>query len=329
MEIFKTLIANNEIKSTLGCAIASSSFSHAYIIEGAPGTGKRTVARLASAGILCQGHGDIPCGVCHSCKKVLSDIHTDVRFFDITKVDQVREIKQNLYDAPNESDYKIYIFNDAQKMNIKAQNALLISLEEPPKNVVFFLLTTDAGMLLETIRSRAQILRTEPLDNDTVFDYLKNEMSVALSDSKLEQIVMASAGSLGYAISLTDAKKSELLLSERQRALDITLAVIKNDAESIPTLLSASSMQREDLKSLLTLCVTVIGDLLLLKKDKGARLHFFTSRDEALERAQKYNTVKLLGCYDALLTAISDLNMNSNTALTLMSILTNSKKKGN
>ena len=329
MEIFKTLIKNDEIKSTLGCAIASSSFSHAYIIEGASGTGKRTIARLASAGVLCQGHGDLPCGECPSCKKVFSDLHTDVRFFDITKVDQVRDIKRTLYDAPNESDYKIYIFNDAQKMNVKAQNALLISLEEPPKNVIFFLLTTDAGMLLETIRSRAQILRTEPLDKDTIFDYLKNEMNVGLSDSKLEQIVMASAGSLGYAISLTDAKKSELLLSERQRALDITLSVIKNDAESVSTLLSVAGMQREDLKALLTLCVTVIGDLLLLKKDKGTRLHFFTSRDEALEIAQKYNTARLLSCYEALLTAISDLNTNSNTALTLMSILTNSKKKGN
>ena len=329
MEIFKTLIGNNEIKSTLGSAIASSSFSHAYIIEGAQGTGKRTVARLAAAGILCQGHGDLPCGVCPSCKKVLSDIHTDVRFFDITKVDQVRSIKQNLYDAPNESDYKIYVFNDAQKMNIKAQNALLISLEEPPKNVIFFLLTTDAGMLLETIRSRAQILRTEPLDKDTIFEHLKNDMRISLSDSKLEQIVMASAGSLGYAISLCDTKQSELILAQRQRALDMTLAVIKNDAESVSTLLSASSMPREDLKSLLTLCVTVIGDLLLLKKDKNAKLHFFTSWEEAIERAQKYQTTRLLSCYDALLTAISDLNMNSNTALTLMSILTNSKKKGN
>lgn len=329
MKIFKSLIGNDEIKSTLGGAIASSSFSHAYIIEGAVGTGKRTVARLASAGILCQGNGNLPCGECHSCKKVLSDLHTDVRFFDITKVDQVRSIKQNLYDAPNESDFKIYIFNDAQKMNIKAQNALLISLEEPPKNVIFFLLTTDAGMLLETIRSRAQILRTEPLDKDIIFDYLKNQVRTGLSDEKLEQIVMASAGSLGYAISLTDAKKSELILGERQKALDVTLAVIRNDADSVPLLLSLSSTPREDLKALLTLCVTVIGDILLLKKDKGATLHFFTSREEALSIAQKYHTARLLSCYDALLTAISDINMNSNTALSLMSILTNSKKKGN
>lgn len=328
MKIFEQLIGNEEIKKTLGNAIASSCFSHAYIIEGARGTGKKLIAKLASAGIMCKSELSRPCGSCHSCKKVLGNTHTDVRFYEVTKVDQIRDIKQGLYDSPNESDYKIYIFDEAQKMNIKAQNALLISLEEPPKNVVFFLLTTDAGMLLETIRSRAQILRTELLDRDTIFNYLKHS-ETGLPDSKLEEIVMACAGSLGYAIDLTDEKSSEALFEQRKKALDFTCAVIKNDEGSVSHLLSYSSMPREDLKELISLCVTVIGDLIVLKKDKGARLSFFTSRDEAMIIAQRHNLSRLICCYESFLTAISDLNMNSNTSLSLMSILINSKKKGN
>ena len=329
MEIFKSLIKNNEIKNTLGSAIASGSFSHAYIIEGADGTGKRLVATLASAGILCKSEGGRPCEMCAVCKKVLDGMHTDVRYFEVTKVDQIRDIKQGLYDAPNESDFKIYIFENAHKMNVKAQNALLISLEEPPKNVVFFLLTTDAGTLLETIRSRAQILRTELLDDELIFDYLKNKLRAPMTESQLREIVIASGGSLGYAIDLTDEKKASALTEMRSRALDFALAVIKNDAHAVSLLLSYSSYGREELKELITASLAVLGDIIILKKDKGARLYFFTSRDEALQIAQKHNLNKLIGCYDSLCEAISALNLNSNTALTLMSILVNSKKKGN
>lgn len=327
MKIFDSLIGNEEIKKTLGASILNSCFSHAYIIEGAKGTGKKTVATLACAAILCQSELERPCGKCISCRKVLSGSHGDVRFFEVSKIDQIREIKGKLYDSPTESDFKFYIFDDAHKMNIKAQNALLISLEEPPKNVVFFLLTADAGALLETIRSRAQILRTERLDKDVILSELK-KTDCALSDEKLKEIVMASAGSLGYALDLIDEKKSEALIERRRRALDFSLAVIKNDADSVSTLMSYSSMQREDLKELLSLCVTIVGDLILLKKDKGAPLYFFTSGAEAMAISQKHHLPRLLASYDALLTAISDVNMNSNTALTLMSILINSKRKG-
>ena len=328
LEIFKTLIGNDEIKKTLGVATATSRFSHAYIIEGAPGTGKKTVATLASASIFCENEHTRPCGACPACKRVFGGYHTDVRFFEVTKVDQIRDIKAHLYDSPNESDYKIYILDQAQKMNIKAQNALLISLEEPPKNVLFFLLTTDAGALLETIRSRAQTLRTELLDSEIIFNRLKAVAPFNMTDERLEEIVIASGGSLGYALDLLNPEKANALIESRENALDFTMAVIKNDTDAVTKLISYASTQREELKELLALCVTVIGDLILLKKDKSAPLRFFTSRDAATELAQKYNLPKLIACYDALLIAISDLNMNANTALTLMSILINSKKKG-
>ena len=329
MEIFKSLIGNDEIKKTLGVAIANSSFSHAYIIEGAPGTGKKTIARLAAAGIFCEDNFSSPCGVCKSCKRVLEGIHTDVRFYEVTRVDQIREIKQGLYDTPNESDYKIYILDQAQKMNPKAQNALLISLEEPPSNVVFFLLTTDAGALLETIRSRAQTLRTELLDGEILFNYLKGIAPLGMTDERLEEIVMASGGSLGYALDLLDKGKADEILKAREEAREIAMSFIKNDKDSVLLVMSYASQQRESLKELLSLSVLVIGDLILLKKDKSAPLKFFTSRQDAIAIAQKYNLPKLIACYDAINLGLSDLNMNSHTMVTLLNILSNSKKKGN
>ncbi len=325
---FDMLIGNDDIKKTLARAIKSERFSHAYIIEGDVGTGKRLIATLASAGILCQSELERPCGICKSCKKVLDGIHTDVRYFEITQVDQVREIKQGLYDAPNESEFKIYILENAHKMNVKAQNALLISLEEPPKNVVFFLLTTDAGALLETIRSRAQILRTEHLGNEVILDHLKNKLGISMSDERLREIVVASCGSLGYAIDLTDEKTASMLVAAREKALEIALGVIKNDTDSVSLLFSYSNTGREELKDLLSLSLSVIGDLMLVKRDKDARLYFFTSSDEAAQLSQKFKLERLISCYEAIDDAISALNMNSHTAVTLMSILVNSKRKG-
>ena len=184
LKVFDSFLGNEELKKTLGNSIASSGFSHAYIIEGAKGTGKRTIARLAAAAIICKDKNNLPCGACPTCKKILNDNCADVRFLEITKVEQARELKAKLYDSSVECDYKIYIITDAHKMNLRAQNAVLISLEEPPKNVVFFLLTTDAGALIETIRSRAQILRTKRLDDNTIFDYIRNNRRDILDELK-------------------------------------------------------------------------------------------------------------------------------------------------
>jgi DNA polymerase-3 subunit delta' len=330
MEIFKDLIGNEDIKNSLGIAIQEKRFSHAYIIEGAYGTGKRTVSRLAAASILCQKSGEaLPCGKCDACRKVLNDSCADVRVLEITKVDDARELRSTLYESSSEYDYKIYIIENAEKMNIKAQNALLISLEEPPKNVVFFLLTQDASALLETIRSRAQILRTKPLSRETIFSYIKENASLQISDERLMEIVVSSAGSLGYALDMLDTKKSDEVLALRDLSLELVSSVLKNNADSVTFMFSLFGKTRDELKEILSLSTTVIGDVILLKKDTNVPLYFFSSADSGLALGEGHSVQRLLAIYDALLDAKDALNSNSNVATTLMSILLSSKKKGN
>ncbi len=329
MKIFDQLIGNEDIKNTLGVSIANSSFSHAYIIEGAEGTGKRTVAKLAAAAIMCRSKASIPCGECPTCKKILNDNCADVRILEITKVEQARELKAGLYDSSVECEYKVYIIENAHKMNIKAQNALLISLEEPPKNVVFFLLTADSGALLETIRSRAQLLRTKRLDEETVFDYIrKNRRDIAISDDKLRQIIKASYGSLGYAMEMSDKKSSEALISKRARAVDFVSAILRDDNDAVSFLMSLSSLTRDELKELLLLAYEIIGDLLSVKRDREPPLYFFTSAQEANELCSKYSITKVISVCNALSEAYDALNSNTQTAITLMTVLINSAKKG-
>lgn len=321
MDSFKSLIGNDDIKNTLGKAIANSEFLHAYIIEGAHGTGKHTVARLASAAINCQGDKCNERTRCYMCQKILNDNCTDVRFYDAFKVDDVRKIKETLYESPTECEYKIYILNNVEKMNIKAQNALLISLEEPPKNVIFFLLCTDATILLETIRSRAQTLRTKPLTRNEILEYLQSSSLPLPSTDKLEEIILSSNGSLGYVLDMLDEGKAELLIKERERALDFAKKLLVNDNSTVTTLNSMFNMTREKLKELFSLTLVVLRDLAVVKRVKTAPLCFFTSPSEAYAIASAHSLAKILSIYAALENGIEDLNINANVPSTLVSLL--------
>lgn len=329
MEIFKDLIGNDDIKNTLGSAIKNKSFSHAYIIEGDRGTGKHTVARLAASAIMCQGQGSLPCGYCEYCRKILNDNCADVRFYDAFKVDEVRKVKETLYESSTECPYKIYIFNDAHKMNIKAQNALLISLEEPPQNVIFFLLCQDASYLLETIRSRAQLLRTKPLKSDMIFEYVRKNTECGLSDDKLKEIIISSRGSLGYVLDMLDEDKALELIAHREKISDFVDTLLSNDVSSFAKITSLFSMQRDALKELLTNSLVAVRDMAVIKKDKNATLCFYASRENLVKATSKHSLRKILDVYDAIERGISDFCSNSNVPNTLTSILINAKKKGN
>ncbi|MBO4983190.1 MAG: hypothetical protein J6D23_03945 [Clostridia bacterium] len=329
MDIFNGLIGNEDIKNTLGNAITNSEFLHAYIIEGAYGTGKHTVARLASMGIMCQNrnlcNGDNRCNIC---QKILNDSCADVRFYDAFKVDDVRKIKEELYESPTECDYKIYILNNAEKMNVKAQNALLISLEEPPPNVVFFLLCTDATVLLETIRSRAQIIRTKPLTTEQIKAYL-DENKVSYGDANvLDEIIISSNGSLGYVLDMLNSSKAESLIKDREKAAELAISLLKNDNSTITTLYSMFNMTRDKLKELFALTLVAYRDMAVVKKTKNVTLCFFTSVKEASSIASKYSVSKILYYYSMVEKGIDALNSNSNVPNTLVSLITNSQKKG-
>ena len=328
MEIFQGLIGNEDIKNTLGKAIAGREFLHAYIIEGAHGTGKHTVARLAACGINCQGHGCSSHSPCDMCRKILNDNCTDVRFFDAFKVDDIRKIKETLYESPTECDYKIYVLNNVEKMNVKAQNALLISLEEPPKNVVFFLLCTDATILLETIRSRAQILRTKPLTKEQIIAHLEKSGIPLPQGDKLEEIILSSRGSYGYVLDMLNESKADALLKDREKARELTAKLLINDASTVTLLFSMYNQTRDRLKELFSLCLVALRDLAVVKRAKDAPLCFFTSHKEAGDLASRHSVQKILNIYAMVEGAIDALNLNANVPSTLASLLIQ-KKKGN
>ena len=131
------------------------------------------------------------------------------------------------------------------------------------------------------------------------------------------------------ALDMADTKRSEAVISQRSKSIDFVSAILRDDNDAVSFLFSLANSTRDELKELISLSLDVLGDIMAVKKDSGATLYFFSSHESARELSSKYNMSRVISVYNALLTAIDDLNSNSQQALTLMSILTNSAKKGN
>ena len=141
--------------------------SHAYLITGGSGGSRAAFAARLTAACLCEG-GRAPCGVCRACRKVSSGAHPDVFRASPAPdrreiaVDQIRALRADAYIRPNEGKRKVYVIDPADAMNPAAQNALLKVLEEGPAYAAFLLLTERPGLLLDTVRSRCELLALPP-----------------------------------------------------------------------------------------------------------------------------------------------------------------------
>ena len=199
---FDALLGNEQLKANLISARKKGKMSHFYLISGPVGSGRHTLADLIAAGMLCR-EPDGPCGVCRSCRKVLSHSHPDYITIDdpekkTVPVDLIREARADLFIRPNEGDKKIYLFPRAQDMGLPGQNALLKVLEEPPPYGVFLLLADNPDKLLPTVRSRCVELKLRALPEKLLREKLRQEFPQA-EEAALAGALMRSGGYLGQA----------------------------------------------------------------------------------------------------------------------------------
>lgn len=164
-----TLAGNAALKRQLSAQAQGRGLSHAYLISGPNGSGKRTLATLLSAAMVCTGKGEAPCGVCPGCKKALGGIHPDIIHVDFLEgkreilIEQTRQMRADAFIRPNEAPRKVYIIHHADAMNTRAQNSILKLLEEGPAYAAFLLLAENPGSLLITIRSRCEGVSLSPV----------------------------------------------------------------------------------------------------------------------------------------------------------------------
>ncbi len=202
---FDALLGNDRLKENLKSALRQGKTSHFYLISGPKGSGKRTLARLLAAAMVCTGDNK-PCGVCPHCRKALSGNHPDCITVDdpekrYVPVELVRSARADMFVQPNEAAKKVYLFPRGQDMRTESQNALLKVLEEPPSYGVFVLLSDNPEALLPTVRSRCVELKLKALEEAA----LKRELARRFPDKDSETITAAARQSgclLGPALEL-------------------------------------------------------------------------------------------------------------------------------
>ena len=324
-DIFPSLIANSAIKEHIGVDIAKGCASHAYIIEGPAGSGKHTVARLIASALSCLHKDDkgfhLPCGVCDNCRKIANNNSGDVVYVNKEDkasigVDAVRGIREGLYVMPNDSDFRTYIIEEADKMTPAAQNAFLLSLEEPPSFVVFLLLTEDRQKLLETIRSRAQIVRTERIKPDRLKDYLMTTQSGKLlrmrSPDEFEKTVIMAGGVIGKALMLlSDSDASASYKRCRAVAEELVSSICKGKkADALKTFLEARLASAAEAKDVLLLASDAVRDMMAVKRSSAPELLFYVSVEDALAFSYDAPMKKLILMNDEIHSSILKLEAN-------------------
>lgn len=327
---YESVIGNQALKAKLCRAIEESSLSHAYILEGSKGSGRHTIVRRTAAALCCKNRhlADYPCGKCSSCVKILGDRSPDVITVGLEDeratigVDAIRFLKNDIYIAPTDGDHKIYIIEDADKLTSQAQNAFLLSLEEPPPYVLFFLICENSSGLLETVKSRAPILRTEKISAECMRDHLVTQpRAQELDSATLDEIVTAARGSIGYALELLDPKRRKPVMENRRIAKEfILLASGKRASDKLDMLLSLGN-KRAEVCERIEYIQYALRDLILLKQHEDAPLCFYSDREDASELSTRFTAKRLFTMFSATEIALDDLSKNSNVKLTLMNML--------
>lgn len=257
-------------------AIKLNRISHAYILNGEKGMGKKTIARAFSMTLMCERHGESPCMECHACKQIMTDNNPDVRWVthekpNVISVDEVRrQINTDVQIKPYSSDYKIYIVDDADKMNQPAQNAILKTIEEPPPYVVILLLTVNKDMLLSTILSRCVSLELRPLRKQQVESYLVEKAGIV--DYKAREVSDFAGGNIGKAIRLAS---SDDFMELKESVARVAKNIAKMTAADINAAIKEISSYKENIEEYLELLFTWYRDVLIYKScgEKGYNIN--------------------------------------------------------
>ncbi|MGN0361621.1 MAG: DNA polymerase III subunit delta' [Bilifractor sp.] len=211
MKGFAGIVGHKDVISHIQNAIRTGKVSHAYIIGGEKGSGKRLIATLFAMTLQCETHSTEPCGKCTSCRKALAGNHPDIIYVTHEKPNSVGvgDIREQLVDdvqiRPYESPYKIYIVEEAGKMTPQAQNALLKTIEEPPEYAIIMLLAENPEILLPTIRSRCVTLNLKPVSDEEMRTYLMQQLHVP--DYQADIMASFAQGNIGRAKRIAESSE--------------------------------------------------------------------------------------------------------------------------
>ena len=264
--MFENIYGNRKTVENLKNSIESDRVSHCYLFSGEKGLGKRTIAKAFAKALLCEGEGGArPCNKCRACVKVDKEEHHDLIFVGHEKpntfgVEDIRDgLNRDIVIRPNEAKRKIYIIDDAELLNVQAQNAMLKTIEEPPEYAVIMLLSDNKESFLPTVLSRCVEFNMMSVKD--------RELIAALKEKNLCEEVMESyitefaGGNIGRAIRLiTDEVYREKITNVDKVLQELPRMGINDIREALPLLGG-----REDMDMVLSRMQVYFGNILKLK----------------------------------------------------------------
>ena len=328
-QFFPALYGNETVKKRLGAAILSNRQNHALLISGPSGSGKNTLAMEICAALNCEAKSNsatsLPCKLCNSCRRIYDGNYTDIKRLrrDPSKatigVEELRLFREDMFLSSTESEHKIYIIEEADRMTPNAQNALLKVLEEPPNAVMILLLCEESDKILTTIKSRAQLISMQRFSPQQIADYVTERNISSLDKKRLAEDLMMADGRIGRAIEILGSP--EEVEADRALAENIISALRPGAPYSeLYTAVMALPQKRGELSEVLDELSMAISDLVKIKFSNSAPLTFFANAESAKKLAGGISPKKLLSVYGAVRDAAEENSKNANISALISSL---------
>ncbi|TBR37987.1 DNA polymerase III subunit gamma/tau [Marinomonas agarivorans] len=328
---FIELAGQDHVLQALMNALTQQRLHHAYLFTGTRGVGKTTIARIFAKCLNCETNGisPEPCGHCDSCQEI-----TDGRFVDLievdaasrTKVEDTRELLENVQYAPTRGRFKVYLIDEVHMLSTHSFNALLKTLEEPPEHVKFLLATTDPQKLPVTILSRCLQFNLKNMSSARVVDYLKKVLTtenVAYEEAALWQIGQAADGSMRDALSLTDQAisfgngkvretdvTSMLGLVNHQQVVNLLELLAGNDAAAVLQKVNEFSDYQADYASICASLLDLLHRIAIEQQVPGALEDQLGDLEQVKKLAIQLNSETVQVFYQSLLIGKRDLSLS-------------------
>ncbi len=316
---FAGIVGRADVVAHMQNAIRADKISHAYILSGERGSGKRLLSSIFAMTLQCKEQGIEPCGRCASCKKALSENHPDIIYVSHEKagtvsVDEIRDqVVNDVTIRPYESRYKIYIIEDASKMTPQAQNALLKTLEEPPAYAVILLLADNVDSLLPTILSRCVMLRLAPVSDREIKEFLMYQMHVPDYQAEIEATF--AQGNIGKAKLI--AENSDFLEMVESAIRQLKRSRVMEIREMVDAIKGLSG-EKQNARDYLNIYTMWFRDVLMFKATKEIDSLIFKEEVSAIrQRAGESSYEGIQKILDAILQADNRLRANVNFDLTM------------
>lgn len=316
---FDDIIGHEQIIEHLQNAIELDKVSHAYIINGEKGTGKMLIADAFALTLQCEKQDRIPCLKCHSCKQALSGNQPDIIHVTHEKpgsisVEEIRtQLNNDIQVKPYSSPKKIYIIDEADKMTVQAQNALLKTIEEPPAYGVIIMLTSNADALLPTILSRCVLLNIKPVKDSVLKRYLMERLKVP--DYKADLSIAFARGNVGKAVALASSENFDVI---KKDALDMLRYLEDMEIHEVVAWVKKIADYKLEINDFLDILTVWFRDVLLFKATNDVNMLIFKDEvQEIKKRAARSSYSGLEEIVNAIEKAKVRLNANVNFDLTI------------